>query len=154
LGTSGVPDAVLEEQYSAGTSAGATTGDTWHTRSLNTVVRNNGTALALSGSQFTPVQDGWVEYATVGYNVAGGKVRLYNVTDGVVVSSGFTLDHRTSTAVELSGCGSVVAGKSYRIDMWTDLGDSSGRGRARSSDSGAVETFSRVRFWRDAGFDM
>lgn len=152
--TSGAPDSVLEEQYSAGTSAGATSVDTWHTRSLNTIVRNNGTALSLSASQFTPIQNGWVEYSTVGYAVGGGKARLYNVTDATTVSTGLTLDHSTTSAVELTGSGAVVAGKSYRIDMWTDLANTNGLGRARSADSGAIETFTRVRFWRDGGFDM
>ena len=146
----GAPDAVLEDQKSAGTEGGTTSGHgEWDTRDLNTTVRNIGSVLTLSSNQFTPSQDGWVEYSTIQYDAESGKARIRNTTDST--NSGISLSAHTDTAVNnvYSGGAAVLADKTYEIQSWQrwDTGTIT-MGYAPYDDHDVAEVYTRVRYWR------
>ena len=147
--TPGAPDAVLEDQKTAGTDGGTSSTNAWDTRTLNTEVRNVNDVLDLSSNQFTPEQDGWVEYETIMYDAESGRARLRNITDGTDIS--VSLSAHTDTAVNnvYAGGGAVVAGKTYELQSWERIGTATiGLGYAPYTEHGVSEVYSRVRYWR------
>ena len=146
----GAPDAVLEDQKAGGTEGGTeTTANIWHSRDLNTTVRNVGSVLTLSSDQFTPSQDGWVEYSTIMYDPESGKARIRNTTDSADV--GVSLSAHNDTAVNgvFSGGGAVLATKTYEIQSWQRWDTYSGTmGYAPYDDHDVVEVWTRVLYWR------
>ena len=145
----GAPDAVLEDQKSAGSEGGSHSYDNWHQRDLNTTVRNIDSVITLSSHQFTPSQDGWVEYDTIMYDAESGKARMHNDTDGTYL--GISLSAHTDTAVNnvYSGCGEVLANKTYEIQSWQrwDSGNEV-HGYSPYNDHGVAEVYTRVKYWR------
>ncbi len=148
----GAPDAVLEDQKAGGTEGGTeTTANIWHSRDLNTTVRNVGSVLTLSSDQFTPSQDGWVEYSTIMYDAENGKGRLYNDTDDTV--SGISLSNHKDTYANgvYAGGAAVLAGKTYEVQSWNQTYQGiTLHGWAPSSNGadGAAEVYTRVLYWR------
>lgn len=148
----GAPDAVIEDQKSAGTHGGTFTWGGWRTRDLNTVVRDPETLLSLSSNEFTPTVDGWVEWSAPARQVSNHKTRLYNQTDATVTAVGSSeiVASGANTQGASVGGGPVVAGKSYRIQHYcysTQNNDGFGAGM---DVSGLVEVYTRVKFWRTA----
>ena len=145
----GAPDAVLEDQKSAGSEGGSHSYDNWHQRDLNTTVRNIDSVITLSSHQFTPSQDGWVEYDTIMYDAESGKARMHNDTDGTYL--GISLSAHTDTSVNnvYSGCGEVLANKTYEIQSWQrwDSGNEV-HGYSPYNDHGVAEVYTRVKYWR------
>ncbi|TIP22449.1 MAG: hypothetical protein E5X67_36875, partial [Mesorhizobium sp.] len=109
-GGNGAPDAVLEDQKASGTSGGTGVSTTWTTRDLNTEVRDPSGLVSISSNQFTPTVDGWVEWSTPVYAV-GMLSRLWNVTDGVLVSMGAAAraDSSPNSGDQSIGGGPIVA---------------------------------------------
>ena len=145
----GAPDAVLEDQKSAGAEGGSASYDNWHQRDLNTTVRNVDSVLTLSSNQFTPSQDGWVEYDTIMYDAESGKARMHNDTDGTYL--GISLSAHTDTAVNAvySGGGAVLANKTYEIQSWQRWDNYDGvHGYSPYNDHGVAEVYTRVKYWR------
>ena len=146
----GAPDAVLEDQKAKGTEGGSASGHgEWDQRDLNTTVRNVGSVLTLSSNQFTPSQDGWVEYSTIMYDPESGKARIRNTTDSADV--GVSLSAHNDTAVNgvFSGGGAVLATKTYEIQSWQRWDTYSGTmGYAPYDDHDVVEVWTRVLYWR------
>ena len=88
--SSGIPDVIIEDQKTSGTAGGTAVADTWTERTLNTLVRNNGTLATLSADRFTlPAGTYYISAASPFYNNDGHlRIRLYNVTDASVTSLG------------------------------------------------------------------
>ena len=144
----GTPDAVIEDQKSSGTNGGGTTASTWHTRDLQTLTRNKGSVISLSSDQFTPSQDGWVEWDTVSRLALEARTRLYNVTDTSVAGYGVSQEGYAYYFNQgLTGGCAVVAGKAYALQLRT--GATYGYGMGYRSGTGTTEIYSRVRYWRD-----
>lgn len=144
----GAPDALLEDQKGSGTNGGTATHSTWITRDLNTVQRNINSVLSLSSNQFTPSVDGWVCWSCPAYDVDRHSTRLFNITDGVAVSSGTS--EYTSAAFASSttsfGGGIVEAGKTYEIQHITQESRSSNGLGVSAIDQASI--YSRLEFWR------
>jgi hypothetical protein len=146
----GAPDAVMEDQKAAGTAGGSATTGAWIVRDLNTVVRNAGSVVSLSGNEFTPSVDGWVEWSSpTGSPVSNNSTRLYDVTDGVVAGFG-TSNRKVDDASSSYSFGGafVTAGKTYRIEhRFATAKSTDGLGMAGTFQT---EVYTRVRFWRAA----
>lgn len=147
---SGVPDAILEDQKSAGTEGGTFTASAWQTRTLNTEARDPDGLMSLSSNQFTPTVAGWVEWSAPASLVGNHKTRLYNVTDAAIVSYG--TGEAAASGVGVSnrseGGGAVVAGKAYRIEHYCQTtGTTYGFGVPAAT---GTEVYTRVRFYRTA----
>ena len=144
----GTPDAVIEDQKTAGTSGGSISSNTWTTRDLQTLTRNKGSVVSLSSDEFTPKQDGWVEWETIGHYCLEGRTRLYNETDSTVAGYGVAQDGYAYVFNQgLTGGCSVVANKAYSLQMRTIAGYTYGLGYR--STTGATEIYSRIKYWRD-----
>lgn len=147
------PDCVLEDQKVAGSSGGSATTAAWTTRVLNTKVRDPYNLVSLSSNQFTSTVDGWVDWLTTFCRCNSARSRLYNVTDGTVVSlstTDFMTDNATSSSnVQSTGCAAVVGGKTYRIEYWIQVNGGAGVGLGYSNSSTpGTEIYSRLKFWR------
>ncbi|RWK79648.1 MAG: hypothetical protein EOR51_12125 [Mesorhizobium sp.] len=145
---SGAPDVVLEDQKASGTSGGTGVSTTWTTRDLNTEVRDPSGLCTLATNQFTMTVDGWVEWSTPVY-ATGMLSRLWNVTDGVLVSMGAAAraDSSPNSGDQSMGGGPIVAGKAYAIQYFLS---SSGSNRLGLAGSQGIEVYTRVKFWRIA----
>lgn len=114
----GTYDAVLEDQKTSSTEAGAFTSGSWITRELNTTVKNVNSVLSLSSNQFTPAADGEVEWSCPAFAVGSHVSRLYNVTDSVVVqySTSEYANEGNFVANRATGIANVISGKTYRLE--------------------------------------
>lgn len=143
------PNAVLEDQKSAGTNGGTFTSGAWQTRTLNTEVYDPSGLMGLASNQFTPTVNGWVEWSAPARGVGAHKTRLYNVTGASVVAYGSSAYAESSTAVGASmsvGGGQVSAGVAYRIEHYGTVGrGADGWGVAQGT---GTEVYTRVQFWR------
>jgi hypothetical protein len=106
--------------------------------------------VSLSGNEFTPSVDGWVEWSSpTGSPVSNNSTRLYDVTDGVVAGFG-TSNRKVDDASSSYSFGGafVTAGKTYRIEhRFATAKSTDGLGMAGTFQT---EVYTRVRFWRAA----
>ncbi len=142
-GGAGAPDFVLEDQKTSGTAAQSLTGSTWNTRDLQTEVRDNGGVVSITSNQFTPTVNAWVEWQTHVFSGTGATSRLWNVTDSVLAGQGMGLRPNTGVTATLTGGASVIAGKTYRLEVnpaaTVNGGDPQSKG---------VEIYTRIVGWR------
>lgn len=143
------PNAVLEDQKTAGTDGGTFSSGSWQKRTLNTEAYDPGGLISITSSEFTPTVAGWVEWSAPARGVGAHKTRLYNVTGASVVAYGSSAYAESSTAVGASmsvGGGQVSAGVAYRIEHYGTVGrGADGWGVAQAN---GTEVYTRVQFWR------
>jgi hypothetical protein len=76
------PNVIIEDQKAQNTSGGTATSGSWETRTLNTLVRNNGSLASLSSNQFTlPAGTFYISWSVPGYACGRHQTRLQNITD-------------------------------------------------------------------------
>lgn len=137
--------ASLQDQKTTGTSGGTTTTG-WQTRTLNTEVTDPDNIVSISSNTFTTTIDCVCDFSTVAYGNGNSLARLYNVTDSVVVAyseNGNAVAATSGTIVQLRGKCKVVAGKTYRLEMYSQTAQANGLGPASSATS-AVEVYSSI----------
>ena len=143
------PNAVLEDQKSAGTDGGTFNPSSWEKRTLNTEAYDPNGLISIASSEFTPTVDGWVEWSAPAYGVGDHKTRLYNVTGAAVVGYGSSETSSSASANTSSrsfGGGAVSAGVTYRIEHRSSAGKvPDGCGVAQGT---GTEVYARVQFWR------
>lgn len=142
------PNAVLEDQKTAGTDGGTFTSGAWQTRTLNTEVYDPSGLMSLASNEFTPTVNGWVEWSASAYQAENHKTRLYNVTGAAIV--GYGMSAQTDNAVNVTttsdGGAAVTAGVTYRIEhRCTFTRATVGFGLAQGF---GTEVYCRVKFWR------
>ncbi len=141
-------DVVVEDQKASGGSGGASTGGTWVTRTINTVVKNTVGATLASNVLTLPAGTWEIEWDAPAYHTTGHITRLYNTTDAAVVATG-TSEYLNNNYVQTRSHGraevliAAGASKGFRIDHWVATGDGNGLGVFASS--GSTETFARLR---------
>lgn len=139
----GSPDAVLEDQKASGTAAQTSTAAAYTIRDLNTEVSDRFGLMTLASNLFTPSAAGWVEWETAVQSANGTcKSRLYNVTDAVVAGVGLGC---VSNGQFLTGGAPVLAGKQYRLEVYTTAAQPMTQGTT----SLGAEIYSRVSYWRN-----
>ena len=145
------PNAVLEDQKSAGTDGGSFNPTTWVKRTLNTEVYDPDGLISVASSEFTPTVNGWVEWSAPAREVYAHKTRLYNVTGAAVVGYGSSELSGDSTAgagfhTRSFGGAPVSAGTTYRIEHYATTGrGTDGLGNALGI---GTEVYTRLQFWR------
>jgi hypothetical protein len=147
----GAPDAVLEDQKTAGTDGGDFTSGAWRTRDLNTEAKDTHSLVSISSNQFTPTVNGWVEWSAPALKVELHKTRLFNVTDTAVAGVGSTEKNAAGENTMTRSCGGapVLAGKAYRVEHQSSA-TNAGDGFGIASGFSATEVYTRVLFWRTA----
>ena len=144
------PNAVLEDQKSAGTDGGSFTPTTWVKRTLNTEVYDPDGLISVASSEFTPTVNGWVEWSAPAREVYAHKTRLYNVTGATVVGYGSSEWSESNAGkgfhTRSFGGAPVSAGTTYRIEHYaTTTRSTDGLGNALGI---GTEVYARVQFWR------
>ena len=144
------PNAVLEDQKSAGTDGGTFNPSTWVKRTLNTEVYDPDGLISVASSEFTPTVNGWVEWSAPAREVYAHKTRLYNVTGAAVVGYGSSEwsgeNSGTGFHTRSFGGAPVSAGTTYRIEHYAQtLRSTDGLGNALGI---GTEVYTRLQFWR------
>jgi len=144
------PNAVLEDQKSAGTDAGQFTALSWQKRTLNTEAYDPDSLISVASSEFTPTVNGWVEWSAPAREVDAHKTRLYNVTGAAVVAYGSSEWSGDSSGAGFqtrsTGGGLVTAGTTYRIEHYGQITRATdGLGAALGI---GTEVYTRLQFWR------
>jgi len=150
VATGRAPNAVLEDQKSAGTNGGSSTPATWVKRTLNTEVYDPDGLISVASSEFTPTVNGWVEWSAPAREVYAHKTRLYNVTGAAVVGYGSSEWSESNTNkgfhTRSFGGAPVSAGTTYRIEHYAQTTRSTdGLGNALGI---GTEVYTRLQFWR------
>ena len=144
------PNAVLEDQKSAGTDGGTFNPSTWVKRTLNTEVYDPDGLISVASSEFTPTVNGWVEWSAPAREVYAHKTRLYNVTGAAVVGYGSSEWSEAAAGkgfhTRSFGGAPVSAGTTYRIEHYATTGrGTDGLGNALGI---GTEVYTRLQFWR------
>jgi hypothetical protein len=116
------PDVIIEDQKSQNTAGGTATSGSWATRTLNTLVRNNGTLASLSSNQFTlPAGSYYISWSAPAYYCNYHQTRLQNITDTTTAGVG-TSAHSGNAVADTAttrSCGAAVvtlaASKAFEI---------------------------------------
>ena len=150
VATGRAPNAVLEDQKSAGTDGGSFTPSTWVKRTLNTEVYDPDGLISVASSEFTPTVNGWVEWSAPAREVYAHKTRLYNVTGAAVVGYGSSEWSGENAGkgfhTRSFGGAPVSAGTTYRIEHYAQTTRSTyGLGNALGV---GTEVYTRLQFWR------
>lgn len=138
--------AIINDTKPNATAGGASLANTWQTRNLNTELYDPENIVTISSNQFTVAFDCECHWSAPIYAVKNFVSRLYNVTDGVVVSygsTGYTEDTSNVTAFT-EGFGIVTSGKTYRIETNCLLAVATGLGGGATAASAASSIFTQV----------
>lgn len=148
----GAPNAVLEDEKPSGTEGGDNSVNVWITRTLNTKAYDPDNMITLAANQFKPATNAWVEWSCPGYTVGSHQTRLFNVTDGTVVSYGTsTYSSASATDSRSEGGAGLIAGKTYRIEHWLSGRHTSGgqgQGLGHFGATGNVQVYCRAKIWK------
>lgn len=152
---SSAPDIIAEDQKASGTAGGSASATTTATRTLNTLVRNNGTLGSLSSNAITlPAGTYYAEWSAPGYRCDAVQTRLYNQTDSSVIGNGTSVFSESGSAVStVTSEGSVtftLAGsKAVRVEQYTRVARATD-GLGVAATSGFGEVYARLAIWRIA----
>lgn len=112
--------AVLQDQKPAANNGGSSVAG-WQTRTLNTEVSDPDNIVTLSANQITPTVDCWCEAESTAFLVNQSALRIWNVTDSVEVARGvvaYSGEAAPGYSITPSVAGRLIAGKTYRIEMY------------------------------------
>jgi hypothetical protein len=152
--------AVFVDQKTNGTDGGGSTASTWVQRNLNTTEMNTPT-ITLGTNQFTIGASGkyLVSVRAPGNAVDRHRVRLYNVSDTVVVETGMSamcgyVWEETQTLATLEAqVNQTASSKTYRIDHWCAR-TVAGYGFGKASSAGVSERYTTVEIHRVGPADI
>ena len=142
----GAPDAVIEEQFAAGTNAGNSTANVWYTRPLNTEVRDPGGIVSISAGLFTLTTTCWVEWETMMYDANLCTSRIYGTISMVTYGKGTPQATNYFTQAPTKGGCECPSGVVLALQSVMDRSRTNGYGYA--ANLGQTEVYSRVRIWR------
>jgi hypothetical protein len=139
--------ALLQDQKPSGTSGGSSVVG-WQTRTLNTEVFDPGGIVTLASNQFTVAVDCDCQFFAPTYHPTGTtvKARIFNVTDNVPVGYSFA-GYVNANVLGVTGDARLVAGKTYRLDMYAGSAHPSA-GLGGQVGDGSVEIYSYVKLRR------
>jgi hypothetical protein len=147
----------VREELPDGTDAGGSTGGTWHTRALNTVVTNEIAGATLVGNQINlPAGNYYISANSPALIASNITLRLRNITDGTDVLRGLNQFTSTSDNVTIRALMferfSLAATKTLEVQLWVQSTKAvNGLGAASNEDSGTTERYTDVRIWQIDG---
>jgi len=140
--THSVWDVIIEDQQTAGTNGGTSTAGSWVTRTLNTLVYNNGSMASLSSNRFSLSAGTYcIDWDAPTGEVGKNKSRLYNYTAGSVVAYGQSSSNSSSSSG--TAVVTISSSTSFQIEHYCETAvDNTGLGVATGS---GTEVYTRVR---------
>lgn len=119
--------AILHYGLAAPNGGGLNVAGAWTLYPLNTETFDPGGIVTLSSSEFVCTVAALCEFFGAFYATQGTLIRLHNVTDGVEVARSPTIYLHASNAdvAYVRGLGLVEAGKTYRIEYYTQRAQNS-----------------------------
>lgn len=136
--------ALLQDQKPSGMAGGASVVG-WQTRTLNTEVFDPSGIVTLASNLFTVSVNCDCQFTTVAYHETGTntKARIFNVTDGVAVAYSHT-GYVNGNVLTIGGDARLIAGKTYRLDMYVNVAQAV-NGLGGSVSDGSAEIYSSVK---------
>jgi hypothetical protein len=148
------PDVIIEDQKSPNTPGGTATAGSWFTRTLNTLVRNNGTLASLATNQVTlPAGTYYMTWISPAYAVLRFQTRLQNITDTTTAGTGMgAFSNSTGQAVTTSSGSAVVTiagSKAFEVQMQV-AGTQATNGCGIETNFAAAEVYTRLEITKVA----
>jgi len=151
--------AYLRDQQIQGTQGGTFTSGAWRTRVLNTEVWDTDGIVSLAANQFT-LQAGtyFIEGTAPAYIVEQHKVRIFNVTDSLIVSDGQSVYCGGNVFQDswacVTGRVTIASAKAFELQHFCKL-TSNTTGFGVASDIAGTgdetyEVYAEVMIWREA----
>lgn len=110
--------AILLDEKTDGTTGQTHSANTWTIHDLNTVDYNPDSLISIGSNQFTTTKDGYITVSATFRD--NSTIRLYNVTDSVVVQKGIGVFGASGSSVRPTVTAAVTAGKTYRVEFIHD----------------------------------
>ena len=144
-------DVIVEDQRASGTNAGASTSGSYETRTLNTLVRNNGSIASLASNQVTiPSGTYYAVWSAPSTNSTQHQSKLRNVTDS---TDSFGTTQFAGSGAQTDSPGSVVltiaASKAFAVQARV-FTSSSPAGQGSAASFGNIEVYARLQLWKVA----
>ena len=141
----------VQDQQSAGVSAGNFASGDWRTRVLNTVENNTIAGASLLSNQITlPAGDYYISASAPGFRVAGHKLRVQNITDVSTIIDGTSMNANLSN----NGSNLATASKTFTladikvIELQHRCQTSQNPGFGVASNVGATEVYANIEIWK------
>ena len=139
------------DQKTSGTNGGSTSAGAWHTRDINTIIKNAIGASLVSNRITLPAGTYYVRATMPAYSNGRVRAAIYNYTDGTYLLYGPTAYTPSGTdawaAITLCGVITVNASKAIELRMYSQSAHATGMGLAASI-SGVPECYSEVEIWK------
>ncbi len=139
---------IFVDEEPSGTLGGGASAGAWQARALNTMQFTSGAACTLTGGQFTlqPGSSYTIRASAPAYGVTRHKIRLYNVTDSVVVQNGSSeyATNLVQTRSVLTARVQPASAKVYRIEHYCQSANFNYDLGQASSISGTTEVYTIV----------
>lgn len=148
--TNVAPDAILEDQKTAGTNGGDFTGGAWVVRDLTTAVRNVLSGATFGSNRITLLAGTYYARWSCPASACGvHRSRLYNETDGAVVGYGTSEREVVGTADSSRSFGSAVftIGAAKTLALYHQCATSAANGFGLANGYGP-EIYSRLEIWQ------
>lgn len=145
------PHVHVRDEKASGVSGGAAGAVTWNTRTLNTTLRNT-IGASLATNQITlPPGSYHIEARAPGFACGAHRLRLWNVTDAVMIGIADVAYADPTYAAEthafLSLDFTLTASKALRLDHYT-LTATGGSGLGQSGGSSGIDIYADVQIWK------
>lgn len=147
------PDLIAEEQYPDGTNGPSSSSASWHTRVLNTVVRNVISGASLASSTVTlPAGTYYAAWSAPACQAANHKTSLYNSTASSNIGVG-TMEYCAGSDItqtnSLGGAFFTLAGSANIIlRHFIRTGATNGLGHISGDASGFPVVLARLEIWK------
>lgn len=144
------PVLLVRDEKASGTGGGSPSAGTWNTRVLNTVKANTISGASLSSNRIT-LPAGTYEYeaSAPAYGADMHRLRLYNVTDGVVTEVGGSEQASASTATRAFVTGKQLVLTAPKVFELQHFIGSNGGGNTLGvpiSNTGVIEVYAEIEF--------
>jgi hypothetical protein len=151
VSASTAPNVIIQDQKAAGTDGGTFSSGDWRTRTLNTLVRNNGSIASLSSNRFTlPAGTYYINWSAPALGIGAHQTQLYNVTTATAVAPGSTSSSASSgvyaTSVS-SGVAVVTIAASTQFEIRHRCASSRSSDGFGSAANFGTEVYTAVNIW-------
>lgn len=137
------PDAIIEDQQTAGVAGPAISSGSWVKLRLNTEVTDALGLISLSSNDFAVSANGWINWTAFLHMKQSSRTKIYCTTTASDVAFSGTMESADWAPHHSGGWCAVEAGKTYRLYAWGDWGTA-----GATAGWIATEVYARILYWR------